>query len=256
MRKSFKALLELGRPFAGCFVQLPSPEIVEIMGEAGYDFIIVDNEHTGIEPEGAVGLVRAAEAVDTCVLIRTADATETRIKKALDTGAAGILVPGITGAEMARQVVYYGKYAPEGLRGSCPGVRANYYGRDGVSFYSCANRDTALTIQIEGEGALREFDEIIAVEGIDAVLLGPVDLSMALGVPGEVDHPKVVEAMKHMVKRAGERGVKCATFCMDAQSAGMWLSQGMDFLAYHIDAMLIRGAAKAAVEEIQALMKR
>ena len=237
--------------FLGSFVQLPCPEVVEILGSVGFDFVIVDNEHTEIDMATSVGLVRAAEAVDTSVLIRTADATETRIKKALDTGASGILVPGITGVQMARDVVYYAKYAPQGLRGSCPGVRANFYGRDGLEYYQNANRYTAVTIQIEGAGAVREFDEILEVEGLDAVLLGPVDLSMALGVPGDVEHPKVIGAMIDMLERANRRGVKCATFAMDRANAAAWFDRGMSFIAYHIDTMLFRAAAQTAVDEMR-----
>lgn len=251
MRKLFRDVLQSGRKPLGAFIQLPSPEIVEIFGGAGYDFLIIDNEHTSIDTEKSTNLVRAAEAVDIAVIIRTADASETRIKKALDTGATGILVPGITGVKMTRDVVYYAKYAPEGLRGSCPGVRANRYGKGGVEYYSQANRDTCVTIQVEGSEAFEEFDQIISVPGLDAVLLGPVDLSMALGYPGQVDHPMVIDAMKSMVKRANAIGIKCGTFSMEKDNALMWLNAGMDFMAYHIDAMVIRTSVQKSVDELR-----
>lgn len=251
MRKLFRDVLHAGKKPLGAFIQLPSPEIVEIFGSAGYDFLIIDNEHTSIDVENSANLVRAAEAVDTAVIIRTADASETRIKKALDTGATGVLVPGITGVKMTKDVVYYAKYAPEGMRGSCPGVRANRFGQGGVEFYSQANRDTCVTIQVEGKEAFEEFDQIIDVSGLDAVLLGPVDLSMALGYPGEVDHPVVINAMKSMVRKANAKGIKCGTFSMDKDNALMWLNAGMDFMAYHIDAMVIRASVHKAVDELR-----
>jgi len=251
MRKSFKELFQTRRHTLGTFIQLPCPELVEIFGTAGYDFILIDNEHTGIDISSSVGMVRAAEAVDTCVLIRTADASETRIKKALDTGAAGILVPGVTGVQMTRDIVYFAKYAPDGMRGACPGVRANFFGKGDVSYYAKANREIAVTIQVEGKEAFEEIDGILDVKGLDAILLGPVDLSMALGVPGHVDHPIVIQAMKDMVKKANDKGVKCGTFAMDKKNASMWFDAGMDFIAYHIDAMLIHAAARQAVEEMR-----
>lgn len=253
MRKNLHDILAQKKAL-GAFMQLPSPEVVEIFGEAGYDFLIIDNEHSCNSLTNTQDLVRAAEAVDTCVIVRPVDESTSQLKKALDTGAAGVLIPGVESAEMARKVVYNAKYAPLGDRGACPGVRANYYGKGSVDYYPRANSETAILIQIEGAQGVKEFDEILEVKGIDGVLLGPVDLSMALGVPGDVNDPRVTEAMKAMAAKAKAKGIQCGTFCMDKQNAKKWLDAGMSFLTYHIDTMLIRAAAANAVAEYQSLL--
>jgi len=178
----------------------------------------------------------------------------TLIKKALDTGASSLMIPNINSAQMARDVVYNAKYSPLGMRGACPGVRANYYGKEGVEYYPRANRETAIMLQVEGKQGVEEFDQILEVEGVDAINLGPVDLSMALGVPGDVNHPLVISTMKEMVKKCKARGVKVGTFCMDPVNARKWLDEGMDIIEYHIDTMLMRAAVSGAVEEFKKLL--
>lgn len=239
----------------GAFIQLPSPEVVEIFGDSGYEFLIIDNEHTMNGWSNTQDLVRAAEAVDTCAIIRTVDEGTSHIKKALDTGAAGILVPGCNSAATARQIVYDAKYAPMGLRGSCPGVRANYYGKGGLEYYQEANEKTMVLVQIEGAKGVEEIDEILDTKGLDGILLGPVDLSMAIGVPGDVNDPRVIQAMIDITKKANKKGVLCGTFAMDLENAKKWLDLGMDFIGYHIDTMLIRSAVANAVAEYRTIVK-
>ena len=243
--KLFKSLLQQKRPLIGTFLQLPSPEVAEIFGFCGFDFVIIDNEHGVIGPAATLAMARAAEASGACAVIRTPDFEETHIKKALDVGPGALLCPGVQSAEDVRRVLRFSKYAPLGTRGACPGVRANYYGAEGASFYRRANEEVAILVQIEGAGAYREIDEILSIDGLDGILLGPVDLSMSLGHPGEVDHPEVVAAMEDIFSRAKAKGVAVATFAMDIASARMWVDRGVDFLAYHIDGMLLRESISA-----------
>lgn len=248
--KSFRDLLKNRTPLLGTFLQLPSPEITEIFGFCGYDFVIIDNEHSTIGPEISLAMVRAAEASGTCAIIRTPDCSETNIKKALDTGAKAVLCPGIQSVDDVKDVLRFAKYAPHGMRGACPGVRANQYGEKGLDYYQQANEQTAVLVQIEGKDACLQIDEILQLNGLDGILLGPVDLSMSLGHPGEVTHPEVVAAMNNIFQKAKEQHIAVAAFAMDYDTAKMWLDKGIDILAYHIDSMMIRECASSIKRRI------
>lgn len=230
-----------GKTMLGTFLQLPSPEITEIFGYCGYDFVIIDTEHSVTGPETALAMARAAEASGIYTIIRTPDFTETSIKKVLDIGADAVLCPNVQTVEDVKNVINLSKYAPVGNRGACPGVRANQYGAEpGTDYFARANREVAVMVQIENKTACDSISEILKLEGMDGILLGPVDLSMSLGHPGEINHPEVVAAMDEVLRMAKEAGVAVLTFAMDIASAQSWIDKGLNMLAYHIDSMLIR----------------
>lgn len=243
-RKVIKEAVETKKPILGTFLQLPSPEIAEIFGYNGFDYVIIDNEHTANGPDVSVAMVRAAEASGTLAMIRTPDFLETSIKKALDTGASALLVPNVKTADDVRSIIRFAKYAPMGMRGTCPGVRANQYGTgDGVEFYQRANEYVAVLVQIETTDACDNIDEILDVEGLDAIWLGPVDLSMYMGHGGDANHPEVIAALTKVLKAAQAKGVAVAAFAMDTETSKDWIDKGLNILAYGIDGMILQDAA-------------
>lgn len=254
MSKTFKELLKEERTIFGTWLQIPSPEIAEIFGYAGFEFAIVDNEHSSMGPSTSVPMLRALEAAGVATAIRVPECADVYVKKALDSGASAIVCPGISSVKAAKDFVYYGKYAPKGMRGSCPGVRANKFGMGDISYYSNANNNTALIVQVEGKEGVEVFDEIIAVDGLDGVLLGPVDLSMSLGVPGQLDHPLVTETMKEMVKKVRNKGLGAGMFTGDIKSTKYWMDAGCNFIGYGIDAMMILGMAENTLRELKTLL--
>ena len=152
MKKTLKSIMTPGKKVLGTILQLPSEEIAEILGYAGLDLIILDMEHCPSTHSKTVSLIRACEAADTLPFVRVPDVTdEDSIKKALDAGAAGILVPNVESVEQARKAVEYGKFAPMGKRGACPFVRANRFGQGNRStYYEKANEDTTIMVLVEG----------------------------------------------------------------------------------------------------------
>lgn len=197
MRKSFRSLLESKEKFMGTILQFYCPEIVEITKAAGCDYIIIDNEHSSATNEQTLSMLRAADSVGLPAMIRIPEINEDKIKKALDMGFSAIRIPTVSSAAEARKIVSYAKYAPLGIRGACPFVRANQFGAGGgKDYYDCANREVVIAVNIEGPEGVRNMEEIISVEGIDIVNVGRVDLSVALGVPGQVTHPLVEQAIK------------------------------------------------------------
>ena len=196
----FGKLLAEGKPFLGTFVQSASPEFIEAAAYAGFRFAAIDLEHTYYGTEKAAELVRAGEAAGLSMLVRVPALDAVWIKKSLDLGAAGVIVPNIDTAEQAAQAVALSKFTPEGVK---------------------------------------NFDEIIRTPGLTAVFLGPVDLSVAMGLKGDTNAPEVREALLEMVRRAGKGGVPVGALGLDPVFVRELFAEGLDFLAYGIDTILM-----------------
>lgn len=250
MRSSFLDLLKEKRPFLGTFVQSGSPELLEASAYAGFRYAAVDLEHTYYGVERTAEMIRAGEAADLCMLARVPALDAVWIKKSLDFGAAGIIVPNIDTAEQARQAVALCRFAPEGLRGACPGVRANCYGKGGAEYYEQANRQVAVIPLVETPEGVRNFSAIAAVPGIAAVFLGPVDLSVAMGLGGDTTAPPVRAALLDMIRRANAAGVPVGALAVNPGFARELLAAGLDFLAYGIDTILMYQTCRSIMEQV------
>lgn len=249
MKIPFSALLE-EKPFLGTFVQSGSPEFLEAAGYAGFRYIAVDLEHTYYGVERTAEMIRAGEAADLCMLARVPALDAVWIKKCLDFGVAGIIVPNIDTAEQARQAVRLCRFAPEGTRGACPGVRANCYGRGGPEYYTESNRQVAVIPLVESPEGVRNFSEIVAVPGISAVFLGPVDLSVAMGRGGDLADEQVRGALLDMIRQANHAGVPVGALAVDPAFARELLHAGLDFLAYGIDTILMYQKCREVMRQV------
>jgi len=251
MKRRFGELKESGRSFIGTGIMIPAAEMVEIAGYAKFDFVIIDEEHTQFESQTAIDLVRAAEAADIIPIIRVPEVSEVYLKKALDTGASAVVVPNISDREAAEKAVYYSRFAPVGGRGACPGVRANRFGAGGSSYYQNANRDVTVIALIEGAKGMENFDEIIGVPGIDAIYIGPVDLSVSMGLQGDVYHPRVIEAMERLIAKAQAKGHVVGTYCTDIADAKKWIGKGVNFIDYSTDTTMFMEKCQEAVKALK-----
>ena len=250
MKIPFSALLEEKKPFLGTFVQSGSPEFLEAAGYAGFRYIAVDLEHTYYGVERTAEMIRAGESADLCMLARVPALDAVWIKKSLDFGASGIIVPNIDTAEQARQAVRLCRFAPEGLRGACPGVRANCYGKGGPEYYTEANRQVAVIPLVESPEGVRNFSEIVAVPGISAVFLGPVDLSVAMGRGGDLADEQVRGALLDMIRQANSAGVPVGALAVDPAFARTLLASGLDFLAFGIDTILMYQKCREVMRQV------
>ena len=235
----FPSLLKEHTPFLGTFVQSAAPEFVEASAYAGFRFAAIDLEHTYYGVEKMAELVRAGEAAGLSMLARVPALDAVWIKKSLDLGAAGVIVPNIDTAEQAAEAVRLSKFTPEGIRGACPGVRANRYGAGGPEYYENANRDTAVIALVETPEGVKNFDEILHVPGLTAVFLGPVDLSVAMGLKGDLSAPEVRQALLEMVDKANRAGVPVGALGLDPAFVRELFARGLSFLAYGIDTILM-----------------
>jgi len=191
---------------------IPDPQIVEIIGLAGFDAAFIDMEHTSFDLHDVQAMVMAAERVGITPIVRTPGFDPAFILRLLDMGVQGVQVPHVGSAEMARAAVQAVRYPPQGERGMAAGSRAAEYGHIPlVEHMAQSNREILLACMIEGMTAVERIDEIAAVEGVDLLAVGPSDLSRSLGVTGTPDHPRLVAAIDR-VREAAKRsaGAKLA----------------------------------------------
>ena len=193
LASNIKAKLKGGEAVIGSWMSMAHVSIAEIVAMAGYDFVVVDTEHTAIDVSEVLKLVIALERRGTVPLVRLAWNDPIQCKAVLDSGAAGVLVPMVNTKEDAELAVKSVKYPPLGFRGAGL-ARAHGYGPGFEEYMRRANDDTLLIVQVEHVDAVRNIDAILSVPGIDGTFIGPYDLSSSMGIPGQLDHPDVVAA--------------------------------------------------------------
>ncbi|HYM96654.1 MAG TPA: aldolase/citrate lyase family protein [Candidatus Sulfotelmatobacter sp.] len=215
----------------GTWVQTPSPEVVEILGWSGWDFVILDLEHGPYGAETLGHLIRAADASGTSPFVRVPLSAPHDVGRALDLGAAGIVWPGVTSAEAGAAAVRLTRFPPAGSRGSSPSTRQLHY--SAIPFTTLTARDAQqplAVLQVEARLATSDLGSILGIEGLDVVFIGAYDLSLSLGLPGQFDHAKVREAITEIVTRAGDRGVAVGIWVPDAEAARFWAGHGVRFV--------------------------
>jgi 4-hydroxy-2-oxoheptanedioate aldolase len=253
MKKNYlKEALMNGKTAFGPFLKITDPAVVEIMGFAGFDFVIIDQEHGPISVQSAQDMIRAAESVNITPIIRVADNDESLILRALDIGAQGVEIPQINCKSDALRAVNSAKYSPQGDRGVCRYVRAaNYSSTDKFKYFKSANKGTMVIIHIEGVKGINNLDEILSVSGIDVVFIGPYDLSQSLGIPGKVNDSLVVEKMKEVVLKCKQHKIAVGTFADDVQTAKKWISLGVQYMSFSVDVGILYEASKSIMNELK-----
>lgn len=234
MIKQFSKKLQTGAVF-GPFMKTGDPAFVEAAGYGGCDFAVLDMEHGPVSLQEMQNNIRAAQVSGLLPIIRVSALSETAISQALDIGAGGVQVPQISTAAQARLAVKAAKFYPCGDRGVCRFVRAAHYSTmDKVKYFIEANR-ALMVIQIEGQEAVDNLDEILSVDGIDIIFIGPYDLSQSMGLPGQVTNPKVIEQMKKIVEHARKYRKIVGTFTDSPEMMKLWLDAGVQYISYSVD---------------------
>ncbi|MFD6517054.1 HpcH/HpaI aldolase/citrate lyase family protein [Rhodococcus sp. NPDC060176] len=216
-----------GRTVYGLFCAIPSPSLVEMIGCAGYDFVIVDTEHTGVDPQELENLIRAAESVALTPFVRVPKGDSGAILRALDAGAMGVVIPHVQDAETARAAVYASRYAPEGMRSLNSGRQPGFGELVLTEYISRANAEIMVVVMIEDKQAVEAIDSILKVPGIDMVLEGAADLSQSYGVPWQIRHPQVLDALAHIAKRSQAHNVRYCAIPRTPDDHSAWLEQGV-----------------------------
>lgn len=246
----FAARLRAGEHLLGTIVTTPAPELVELLAGTGLDWLFLDCEHGTLTLADFVPLLQAA-APCPCV-IRIPGHDPAWISRALDAGAAGIIVPRVDTAAQARAIVAAAKYPPRGKRGL--GLsRAHGFGLRAADYLQHANDETAVIVQAESGAAVRNIGAIAAVSGVDCVFIGPNDLAASLGHTGSLDAAPVTRAADRILAACQRRKKQAGYFAGSAAGMGRALAGGATLLAVGTDTLLLRGAALAMRAEMAAL---
>jgi 2-dehydro-3-deoxyglucarate aldolase len=233
MANNFRARLASGEALIGTLLSLPVPALAEIAADAGFDWLFLDMEHGAIGITELSGLVRAAGGSSAAV-VRIPETREMWIRYALDSGADGVIVPHVNTGEEAARAVRWAKFPPRGER-SVGFSRANRYGTRFQSDIESANQTTAIIPQVEHIDAVRNIEEIAAVPGIDAVFIGPYDLSASMGKPGEISAPDVHEAIETVKRSCRARRIPLGIFARDLARSAEAVKEGYSFVCSGID---------------------
>lgn len=242
-----KASLQSGETVFGLLNSVAAPLLVEMMGYAGYDFVILDMEHVSINPETLENAVRAAECAGLTPLVRVPSGAEEVILRALDCGAQGVVVPHVRSRAVAEQVVHAGRYHPLGQRGISGGRTTGFGTIDLPAYFKRANSEIMLVVMIEDREGVESIDEIASVPGIDMVLEGAVDLSQSYGVPGKHQDPSVQEAIHTVAKSCRRHGVPFCAIPRAPDQLGKWVGQGVNAFLLGDDRGVAFRALKAHV---------
>jgi 4-hydroxy-2-oxoheptanedioate aldolase len=244
MKKShIKDKMIMGNVCLGTWVFLPSPDVVEIIGLAGLDFVVIDMEHSPITYENASSMIVAAESKGIAPYVRISELSASHILRTLDTGAHGIQIPHVETADDAKSILQYSKYYPLGERGMAPSTRAGKYTlKTDKELLKAANDETLIVLTLESERSLDNVSEIIEIEGVDVIYIGPYDLSQAMGLPGQVDHIDVLKKMERIFSFINESGKIAGSFANTAKRAKRLKDLGVNYLTCETDGTLLRSA--------------
>ncbi|QLG27801.1 aldolase [Halorarum halophilum] len=226
-----------GETVVGTFQLLDSAMVSEMIGIAGMDFVVYDQEHGPLTAETTLELSAAAQNRGIAPIVRVRSNEEAEIQRALDIGSAGVQVPQVETSEDARAAVEAARFDPIGSRGLSKYVRAgDYWGSE--TYTDEQNEDVLLVVQVEGKRGVDNIDEILAVEGIDAVFLGPYDLSQSLGIPGQVTHERVEALMEEVCERAAETDTAVGAYADTPEIANRWIDAGVQYVTLGVEASL------------------
>ena len=243
----FAARLRAGETLLGAIIALPCAEVAELFSRAGFDWLFIDTEHSPLDPLAAQGLLQAARCP---CLVRVPVGEEAVIKKALDIGAAGVIVPQVNTAADAERIVAYCKYPPLGSRGVGI-VRAHGYGLDFQEYVAGANDSVIVMLQIEHIDAVNNIESIVRVPGVDALMIGPYDLTGSMGRLGQVDDAEVQAAIEKVRKACAAAGMKLGIFAATAAGMRPYIDKGYTLPIAGMDLMLLSAAARGMVQALK-----
>ena len=249
MKSNFRKRLINGDVLVGTLITIPSAEVAEIMSAVGFDWLFIDTEHSPFNARGAQTILQAAGQNCPCV-VRVPANDEAWIKKALDIGANGIIAPQVNSAADAEAIVRMCKYPPDGTRGVGIG-RAHTYGLEFAQYMERANDEVAVILQAETARALKNISEIVKVPEIDAIFIGPYDLSASLGKMGQLADPEVTQAIQTIAEACKKAGVRLGIFGATAEAVEPYIRQDFTLLAIGTDGLLMAQSAREILKALK-----
>jgi len=251
LQNPLKERLRRGDAVFGTIVSLPSPEIVEIVGVAGYDWVLLDTEHGPLTSETLQAMVRACRVAGVTPIARVPDHRPKQILQTLDVGCVGVMVPQIETPEQASMAVAATKYAPEGIRSLAGGTAASSWGAVELAAHVAASNAAVMNLlQIETGQGLEAVEQIAGVPGIDVLFIGPSDLSQSLGHPGRPDHPEVQAAIRRIIESGRRAGVAVGTLALTPDDVRTYHALGVTMFVDSATRLFLQ-AAEAQVTRLR-----
>lgn len=242
--------LARGEAVFGCFLRYPDAGLAELLALQGLDFVVFDGEHGTLAPRACEHLVRAVELHGATPGVRVEENRAATILRYLDAGALIVHVPGVHSAADAEDAVRAVKFRPRGDRGLAPSRACGFGARDGYPAYIAnANRETQVIVHIESTAAVDAAEEIAAVEGVDVLLFGALDLSHDLGRPGEVEHPELVSCAERVAVATAAAGKVLGAAPGDAAGVRRWLARGARYVLVTVESFVTPGVEQFLDEE-------
>ncbi len=241
------------RQAIGTFLELNETLVVEALSVAGMDFFITDLEHSSMSSESLKTIIQAANYRNISPLVRIKEISRHDVLRPLDLGAQGIIIPNIKTVEEVENVVSWGKYSPIGQRGFLTSrvLDFGYNGKISSNFtdtFNDQNNKSLLIPQCETVEALNNIEEIVSVEGVDGIFVGPFDLSIAMGIPGQFDNPLFTEAISQIYNACRKHGKFTFIFSNDIETSKKYIDYGFDAITSSMDINMLIDSAKSIIE--------
>ena len=252
---SVKSSLASNSLTVGAWITLSNAAIAEIYCRAGFDWVVVDLEHSIIDYNSAGELIRTIDLLSSCPLVRLSSIDPVQIKRLMDAGAHGVIGPNVTSVDEVQTLINSTRYAPDGCRGVGL-ARAQQYGANFHSYLNWQKTSPIVIPQIENISVLPHLKQILSTEGVDAFFIGPYDLSCSMGIPGEFSHPDFLDAMSSILSIAREcncpSGIHIVEPNLDTLKTHIDL--GYKFIAYSVDIRMLDVASRDAVNYVNSLV--
>ncbi len=244
IKKNFlKEKLEKGLPVIGTWSIIPSTVSTDIIASSGIDFIIIDSEHGPVSFETAQEMVVVCESRNVSPVMRVGSINESDILKALDIGIHCLQIPNINSRNDVEKIIRYSKYPPIGNRGFSPFTRAGDYSiGNSQTLTSDANKNTLIAINIESKEAIEDIDNILKIKEIDIIFIGLFDLSKALNIPGNVEHPKVLKYLKELANKINLAGKYPGTITTSKEKITDFLNLGVKYIVHLVDCEMLKAS--------------
>lgn len=248
-----KQALAAGRVQIGCgFAQLRSPEVARILKAAGFDWAFLDTEHGNFDLETIQDICRVASLVELTPIVRVADLQYHLVARAFDCGAEGVIFPRVEAPELLEKAVSWTKFPPLGIRGcGVSGMHVNYFSCSIPEMIAHFNEQLMVVLQIETVRAFDMRDELLSVKGVDCVMVGPLDLSISLGVPGEFQHPKMVETIDKIRESCDSHGVHAGIQTRNVAISRFWRDRGMLFIGCSSETAMLQEKASEIAKALR-----
>jgi 2-keto-3-deoxy-L-rhamnonate aldolase RhmA len=240
----------------GSWITIGSPDVAEIMANANYDWLVVDLEHSVISIDVAGNLIRVIELSGIAPLVRLTSNDSNQIKRMMDAGAHGIIVPMVNSVEDAKHAVAATRYAPKGIRGVGL-ARAQGYGSKFKEYLDWQATEPVVIVQIEHIDAINNLEDIINVEGVDGFIIGPYDLSCSMGIPGQFDDKEFISVMNHILSTGKRLALPTGIHIVepDVKLLEKSIMEGYNFIAYSVDIRMLDVSSRNAFEKVKSITK-